>query len=150
MTAQKSDIDIQVSLRTRDSIRLSLRLTSQGEIARASLTGVGCTALLTLISSWRVNLKGELLAVPLPQGEGHAEILLREVILKAQGRWDFPYKEEELCHCRAVPTDVVDRAVIGGCHSALQVAKQTSAGTSCGTCRPDTEAIIAYRLGHRR
>lgn len=82
-------------------------------------------------------------------GVDHASILLRELVLRAAGRFQLPYKEPELCHCRAVPTDVVDRAIISGCHSIESVARSTSAGTSCGTCKPDTEKLIAYRLNER-
>ena len=80
-------------------------------------------------------------------GKDHVSILLRELVLKLQDRFHLPYQDAELCHCRAVPTDVVDRAIIGGCHTPQAVARTTSAGTSCGTCRPDTELLIAYRLG---
>lgn len=80
-------------------------------------------------------------------GKDHVSILLRELVLKLQNRFQLPYQEAELCHCRAVPTAVVDRAIVGGCHSTLSVARTTSAGTSCGTCKLDTELLIAYRLG---
>lgn len=79
-------------------------------------------------------------------GKDHVSILLRELVLKLQNRFQLPYHESEICHCRAVPTAVVDRAIVGGCHSTGAVARTTSAGTSCGTCRPDTESLIAYRL----
>ena len=82
-------------------------------------------------------------------GADHAAILLRELVLRATGRFLLPYQENELCHCRAVPTEVVDRAIISGCHSVEAVARSTSAGTSCGTCKPDTEKMIAYRLNEQ-
>jgi bacterioferritin-associated ferredoxin len=79
-------------------------------------------------------------------GRDHISILLRELILKLQNRFQLPFEEAELCHCRVVPTDVVDRAIIGGCHTTSSVARATSAGTSCGTCKPDTDRLISYRL----
>lgn len=79
----------------------------------------------------------------------HVSILVRELVLRARDQFQLPYTETELCHCRAVPTEVVDRAIISGCHSVQSVARATSAGTSCGTCKPDTESLIAYRLGKR-
>ncbi|MBK7892474.1 MAG: (2Fe-2S)-binding protein [Bdellovibrionales bacterium] len=82
-------------------------------------------------------------------GVDHAAILLRELVLRGAGRFQLPYQEPELCHCRAVPTEVVDRAIISGCHSIESVARITSAGTSCGTCKPDTEKLMAYRLNER-
>lgn len=79
-------------------------------------------------------------------GHDHVAILIRELILRARGTFALPYPDVELCHCRAVPTAVVDRAIVSGCHTVQSVARTTSAGTSCGTCKPDTESLIAYRL----
>ncbi len=76
----------------------------------------------------------------------HTSILLRELILRLRNQFQLPYQEQELCHCRAVPTEVVDRAIIAGSHTVQAVARVTSAGTSCGTCKPDTELLIEYRL----
>lgn len=141
-----SKIDVEVALPLRDRVSLSLEVEG-GQIRSSRLHGVGCTEFLKLLRDWRPKLTGELDAVPLPPGESHAAILLRELILKAQGKWDFPYKEEELCHCRAVLTSVVDAAIVGGCKTSAAVSRETSASTSCGTCRPDVEAILKYRLG---
>lgn len=80
------------------------------------------------------------------RGSDHAAILIRELILRATNQFRLPYGEAELCHCRAVPVEVVDRAIVSGCHTVEAVARSTSAGTSCGTCKPDTERLIAYRL----
>ena len=77
----------------------------------------------------------------------HTDLLLKEVILKAQGRWDPPYKELELCHCRAIPTAVVDQSIVGfGARTPETVTRLTSAGSACGTCRGDTIDLIRYRL----
>ncbi|MBN8541267.1 MAG: (2Fe-2S)-binding protein [Deltaproteobacteria bacterium] len=78
--------------------------------------------------------------------QDHSTILIRELILRLRDQFQLPYKESELCHCRAVPTEVVDRAIVAGAHSVPAVARVTSAGTSCGTCKPDTELLIEYRL----
>jgi bacterioferritin-associated ferredoxin len=134
-----------VSLPGRDELTLDLDVV-KGEIAQARLSGRGCPEFLKLMQAWRPKLTGALADVPLPEGNTHSEILLREALLKARGEWDFPYKDEELCHCRAVATAKVDAAIVGGCHSVRAVARETSAGTSCGSCRPDTEAILDYRL----
>jgi len=134
-----------VSLQGRDEITLQLDIVN-GEIQRGHLSGRGCPEMLQLMQAWRPKLKGALESLEIPQGNTHSEILLREAILKARGEWKFPYAEEELCHCRAVATSKVDAAIIGGCRSVRAIARETSAGTSCGSCRPDTEAIINYRL----
>ncbi|MES2963602.1 MAG: (2Fe-2S)-binding protein [Bdellovibrionota bacterium] len=139
-------INIEVSLPARDRLTLELEV-DRDEVKRAQLVVVGCTEILKLAQEWRPKLKGPLAQIPLPEGTGHAVLMLREAILKARGEWKFPYTDEELCHCRAVATSKVDAAIVGGCHSMQAVAQETSAGTSCGTCRVDTDAIIKYRLG---
>lgn len=139
------ELKVEVSLAGRDRLSLSLEI-HEGEITSATLQGSGCPAVLKLIQAWRPKLTGPLKSLELPEGSGHSEILLREAILKAKGEWKFPYNEEELCHCRAISTSKVDAAIVSGCHNVRSVARETSAGTSCGSCRPNTEAIIAYRL----
>jgi NAD(P)H-nitrite reductase large subunit len=54
-----------------------------------------------------------------------------------------------MCHCRVVTTAQVDRAVVAGCHSPREVSRETTASTSCGTCRPDVEAWIRFRCEAR-
>lgn len=127
--------------------QLQLELTKSGrQIVSAKLSGVGGVELLRRLADWRKILIGNLDAVDLPKGRSRSVMLLRELILRAQGQWKFPYPEDELCHCRAVKTAVVDDAILNGCHDALQVARETSAGTSCGACKTDSEAVIRYRL----
>ncbi len=138
-------VDLEVSLPGRDRLQLKMKLVN-GTIESATLTGRGCSDFLRLLQAWRPKLAGTLDALELPQGDSHATLLLREAILRAKGEWKFPYAEEEICHCRAVSTAKVDAAIIGGCRSVRAIARETSAGTSCGSCRPDTESIINYRL----
>lgn len=146
MDTSEGAIKIEVSLPGRDHISLNLEL-NQGVISRAKLSGSGCPEMLRLFETWRPKLKGAVRDLPVPEGLGHADLLMREAILKAKGEWQFPYDEEELCHCRVVPTAKVDAAIISGCRTVRAVARETSAGTSCGSCRPNTEAIIAFRCG---
>lgn len=82
-----------------------------------------------------------------PKGTSHHELLLKEFILKVQNKWAYPYLHEEICHCRAVSTEIVDRAIMNGAFTGVRVSRETGASTSCGTCRPDVESIIKYRVG---
>lgn len=145
--------------------RVSAQIEFEGETNDAVILGFtfkasGCLAFLSVLE----DFKTKVLALPsaqrrlkgsaefdqlVPQGADHVSILIRELVLKARDEFVLPYRDEELCHCRAVRTDVVDRAIVGGCHSVQSVARMTSAGTSCGTCKPDTESLIAYRLHTR-
>ncbi len=134
-----------VGLPGRDMISLDLTLNGD-EIQTANLKGIGCTQLLDLLVEWRPKLKGPLENVPLPQANDHSSLLLRELLLQAQNKWTPPYTEQELCHCRAIPTERVNNAIISGCHTPLSVSKKTSASTACGTCRPDVQKQIQYFL----
>ena len=137
--------ELVVRLPGRDEIRLGFDIV-QGVVSRVRLSALGCPALLALVIQWRPLFEGKLKDIPYPQGNGHGEILLRELILRARGEWTFPYEEQELCHCRAVPTARVDAAVIGGAHTVEEVSRRTSAGTSCGSCQRDIVRLIACRL----
>lgn len=138
-------IEINLALPGRDQLNLVLEV-EKGVILKSQLNGVGCPAFLRLLGKWRPYLVGPLKNVPLPMGVGHEEILLREALMKANQNWNYPYLDEELCHCRAIPTQKVDQAIVGGCHTVPSVSKATSAGTSCGTCKSDIESVINYRL----
>lgn len=109
------------------------------------IRALGCVAFLEQIRALaKTNSNPE--QWPVPQAHDHASLLLREFILRVRGEWDFPYKDAETCHCRMVPTAVVDQAIINGAHSTRRVSRETSASTACGTCRPDVQKMIDYRL----
>jgi len=129
-----------------DELSLDLRLDSQNQIESFTLRVVGGPELLALAEQWRTHFKGKVDQVPLPEGDTPAVLLIRELILKAQNKWTYPYTEAELCHCRSIATDKVDQAIVYGAHRPEVVSRRTSASTACGTCRPNVEEIIAYRL----
>ena len=127
-----------------DELRLEVRPDGTSQ-----LSGVGCPALLRALALWRPRLTGPPSAWSIPKSDrdGHAEHLLREVVLKAQGRWAMPFADAELCHCRFVPGRDVDLAVLRGAVTPSEVGSATGAGTQCGTCRPDVQSVIDYRFG---
>ncbi len=106
----------------------------------------GCLSLLENISHLRALHGQDPSLWPLPVGGGHVEMLLRELILKNQCAWEFPYQHAEVCHCRNVSLRKVDDSILLGAHQPEVVSQLTLASTACGTCRPDVEKIIAYRL----
>lgn len=134
----------RAELKGRDLLEIEVSDASSG--GRARLRAVGCTELLSLVRRFQVQNGKDPLSWPLPGGLSHSELLLKEVLLKARGQWDFPYKEEELCHCRSVSTEIVDQAIVAGAHRCEIVSRQTSASTSCGTCRPHVQSLIDFRL----
>lgn len=106
---------------------------------------VGCQEVLQLIRQFQASYGRDLSVWPLPTGEAHSEMLLRELLLKRMGKWEFPYQHVELCHCRAVTAEKVDQMIVAGAQTPAQVSRLTMASTACGTCRPDVEKIIQYR-----
>ncbi len=139
-------IDIQIGSAESYELHLECTISAQGEVENSKLYVVGGPDLLELACVLRQQLTGPLTELVLPKGQSTAAIVIRELILKAQGQWVDPFEGDELCHCRAVATRLVDEAVIYGAHTTDVVSEKTSAGTSCGSCREDIESIINYRL----
>lgn len=140
--------DVSLTLVYRDASKgTAAGGVAADEIVEASLVVIGGPEALSLAAVWRERLRGSLAALELPTGHSPFEILLRELILKIQGKWNFPYKQEEVCHCRVVSLETVDAAIVCGAHTPQRVSEWTSASTACGTCRPDVTNMIAYRLG---
>jgi bacterioferritin-associated ferredoxin len=140
-------IDLEIGLPARDRLQLHLELDEGQQILSSRLVGVGCPEVLNLIQQWRPKLIGRLHEIEIPEGVSHGVLLLRELLLRAQGLWDPPYKDQEICHCRVVATRKVEDAIIAGCHTVDKIKRATNASTSCGTCRTDVESLLAYRLG---
>ncbi|WP_374073396.1 bacterioferritin-associated ferredoxin [Bdellovibrio bacteriovorus] len=141
---------IKVELEGRDYIEVECEgddPKAPGAVKNVSL--VGCSAFMEMMQSMRRHFGPDLGKWPLPEGQDHSSLLLKEMILKLRGEWAFPYAHAELCHCRTIATQTVDQAIIAGAHSPEIVTRQTSASTACGTCRPEVQKIIDYRLGKK-
>lgn len=137
----------KAELQGRDFIEVELDSNSASSAMRVNM--VGCSNFMDVMKSMRKNFGPDLRQWPVPTATDHASLLVREIVLKLQGLWDFPYKEAELCHCRSVETSTVDQAIVAGAHNTEKVSRWTTASTSCGTCRPQVQKIIDYRLGKK-
>ena len=132
----------------RDQIELHIHLSGQ-RILSAEIKSIACPECLEEIKCLKQNLKkyaANFLDIPLPEGPHHSAMLVREILLKLRGAWQFPYQEAELCHCRNISTETVDTCILNGIHNVLEIGEKTMAGTACGTCRPVTQMLIDYRL----
>lgn len=138
-------MQIFAGVKGRDEVTVDLEV-SNDSITRAQVKAIGCLPFLNLINAFKPKLNGLIASLNVPSGVDHSTLILKELILKIKGHWEFPYKEVELCHCRAIPLAKVDAAIIYGAHTVEEVARKTSAGTGCGTCRRDSEKIIKFRL----
>lgn len=140
-------IRAEVRWEGREEATLVVEVSLDQAILKAQLHGIGGPEFLRAINDLRGRLRGRWNELVPPTGTSPSDLLLRELILRARQEWQFPYNEDECCHCRAVPTAVVDQAICYGAHTPAKVSALTSASTACGSCRPDVEAIIRYRLG---
>jgi bacterioferritin-associated ferredoxin len=138
---------IKVELEGRDFIEVECEGDSHSSPGRVlKVTHVGCAEFMDMMQKMKRHFGADISKWPVPEGNDHSSILLREMVLRLRGEWKFPYQEDEVCHCRTISTHAVDQAVIAGAHSPEVVTRQTSASTACGTCRPEVQKIINYRL----
>ncbi len=141
----------KVQIPVREEILGRVQLDDAGKITDVSLRVIGGPDLLAVATAWRPRWRDcvgqDLSALIVPAGVSTPEILLRELALKLKGEWNYPFSGDEVCHCRVVSCETIDRAIVVGAHTPKKVSDWTSASTACGTCRPDVEAMISYRLG---
>lgn len=138
---------IKVELEGRDYIEVDCEGEDPhkpGKVQNVSV--LGCTEFMSTMRTMRKAFGVDVSKWPVPEGTDHSSLLVKEMILKLRGEWQFPYAHAEICHCRTVATHTVDQAIIAGAHSPEVVTRQTSASTACGTCRPEVQKIIDYRL----
>lgn len=137
---------VEIEIPGRESLVLDVKIDESHQVKLCQLTGIGGISYLRRLDEWRSKICGPIAQLEAPQENDLASLLLREAILKIQGLWGPPYKELILCHCRSIATEDVDRSILLGANRVEQVKQQTSASTACGTCQPDIEAMIDYRL----
>lgn len=138
---------IKVELEGRDFLEVECAgedPRTPGPVLKVSM--VGCTEFMDMMQMMKRNFGVDPSKWPLPETQDHSAMLLREMILKLRGEWKFPYEEDEVCHCRTISTQTIDQAILAGAHTPEIVTRQTSASTACGTCRPNVQKIIDYRL----
>ncbi|MBC7371762.1 MAG: (2Fe-2S)-binding protein [Bdellovibrionaceae bacterium] len=136
MSSLEDTTKITVELEGRDRI----------EVVGEKVRFRGCTELTQLMIQMKKDHGPQIRQWPAPEGDSHSELLLREMVLKLANQWSYPYKEAEVCHCRNVSCKAIDQAIVAGAHTTAVVSRQTSASTACGTCRPDVQQMINYRL----
>ena len=63
--------------------------------------------------------------------------------LLAGRRADGVAPEPSICVCMGVGAGAIRAAIAGGCDSVAAVGQATTAGTNCGSCRPEIAAILS-------
>ena len=107
---------------------------------------IGCESLHAKLQELKKSQGVDLSQWPLQSEKDHVSLLINELILKLQNKWNHPYPHEEVCHCRVVSLETVEQAILNGADTPEMVSKWTMASTACGTCRPDVEKILNFRL----
>ena len=86
----------------------------------------------------------------LPRRDWLMELFARDVIepmerraLLAGRRADGVAPEPSICVCMGVGEGAIRAAIRGGCDSVEAVGRATTAGTNCGSCKPEIGAILS-------
>jgi NAD(P)H-nitrite reductase large subunit len=137
---------IRAEIKDREWVEFAFQIDASGVITTCVWKSNGCAQILKASQQLQKQAQNKKITELKWQGKNHADLLLQEIIMKLNGVFKIPYTDEELCHCRKIPTINVDRAIVLGAHTPDQVKSWTTASSGCGTCRPDIESIINFRL----
>lgn len=124
-------------------------IEGRDELAYSETDGVkviGCSKLVSKVNEVLKDHGSDPAKWPLPLTNSHEDLLVKELILKAQGNFKVPYTDVEICHCRSISTDEVLQAIKAGAHNLERIRALTDANTACGTCGPDCESLLDFML----
>jgi bacterioferritin-associated ferredoxin len=79
---------------------------------------------------------------PLQDSKNSESFIINEFIQKVKGEYKPCYSHNELCHCRMISTEKVINSIKDGSLTLQDVSRTTLAGTGCGSCHKDIEALI--------
>jgi bacterioferritin-associated ferredoxin len=130
----------------REWLNIEVVIDESDVILEAKVHAIGCHQIIDIIPIVKSEIIGKKLDQINWAGPSHADLMVSEIFLKLQNKFEIPVKDAELCHCRKILTSIVDNAIVMGAHSPEKVRAWTSASSGCGTCRPEVEKIINFRL----
>ncbi len=131
------------------ALKISFKNEDYLTYENGKIAATGCHDFLKAVKEMITKNGADILKWSVIPGTDHSSLLINELILRVKNQWNYPYNDTELCHCRAVPTEKVDAAIVSGAHTTESISRRTSAGTACGTCRTDTVKILDFRLKAR-
>jgi bacterioferritin-associated ferredoxin len=142
---------IKVELDGRDFIEVECEGETPSALGRVlKVSHVGCTEFMDMMKKMRRHFGADISKWPVPEGQDHSSLLLREMVLRLRGEWQAVSAEVEVCHCRGISAHTIDQAIIAGAFTPEVVTRQTSASAQCGTCRPEVHKMIQYRLNQQK
>ncbi len=141
-----SGITYRAALRGGDEITVVVQI-EKDTIVSSQWTVVGRDSLVEAIRQFKPSFQGSVERLKIPSGTSLDALLLRELVMKVKGTWGDQPSDPELCHCRKIPQENVERAIKLGAHTIEKIRQRTSANTGCGTCLPDIEELLKKYLG---
>lgn len=130
----------------REWVEFEIEVDEQGTVSALKWNALGCHNLIEAAGRAANLLLSRKLENQSWPGAEHWDLLLSEVFGRLQGKFQLPREGEELCHCRRIQAAVVDQAIVMGAHTPEKVKAWTAASSGCGTCRPEVEKLICFRL----
>ena len=103
----------------------------------------GCEEILSTLRNLRREQGEKISEWVIEKPSCHSEFLVKKLVYLVRGI-AAPYSHEEICHCRKVLTGQIEEAIFNGALDVETLKRLTTAGTSCGTCSPDLEDLIAF------
>ncbi len=133
------ELPLVVELKGRDRLEIT-------SLSPLKMKIIGCEKLHKKLTDLKKSEGSDIAKWKLQNEKDHVSLLINELIFKLQEKWAHPYPHEEVCHCRVVTLETVEQAIFNGADTPEMVSKWTMASTACGTCRPDVEKILNFRL----
>ena len=136
----------KAAVRGGDEVTVQVDLKNN-EILSSQWMVIGRESLIEAVQKFKPSFQGALNALKVPEGRSLESLLLREIVMKVKDQWGDLPPDPELCHCRKIPQENVERAILLGAHTVEKIRQRTSANTGCGTCLPDIEDLLKKYLG---
>jgi ferredoxin-nitrate reductase len=70
------------------------------------------------------------------------ELSEKRLALLRSGKTAEPMLGKLVCSCNTIGSGNIEKAIEGGCDNLEAVCQKTSAGTGCGSCRPEIKRIL--------
>jgi bacterioferritin-associated ferredoxin len=127
---------------------ITAHITNRAEI-KSNEHEVSCSgsyALIKKVNQYKNEFGNDPATWPIKAVQDSSDILINELILKSTHQYAISYNQEEICHCRTVPTETVIQSIKQDCHSVKEISRATKAGTGCGTCIPQLRILLSEIL----
>lgn len=128
------------------SITASITNRAEIKVTKQAISCSGSFALIEKVNKYKNEFGSDPAKWPLKAVHDSSDILINELILKLTGQHKISYAQEEICHCRTVPTETVIQSIKQDCHTVKEISRATKAGTGCGTCVPQLKILLSEIL----